>query len=99
LAILRNAPEPLDVLKIYIGAVSPMRGSDSRADIMAGRIAALASLDIPHSNNVKALLKAELPRLQKIEREERKQETNRDRESEQRFVQSSKLLQDRAASL
>ncbi|MCL1485625.1 MAG: hypothetical protein MH208_15695 [Marinobacter sp.] len=34
-AILRNAPEPLDVLKIYIEAVSPMSCSDSRVDIMA----------------------------------------------------------------
>lgn len=98
-AILRNAPEPVDVLKVYIEAVSPMSCSGSRVDIVARRIAALASLDTSHLSSVEALLTTELPRLQKIERQARERETNRDRESEQRFVQSSKLLRDRAASL
>jgi|GEM_PF-4664911 len=84
-SVLWGAPEPAEVLKRYIDAVSPMSWSGSRADIMSQRIAALSDLDKSKSDDVTKLLDEQVPRLLNIVEKERERETNRQSEQEQRF--------------
>ncbi|BBI59848.1 hypothetical protein HSBAA_11540 [Vreelandella sulfidaeris] len=85
LAILNAAPNSVEVLDIYVDAVSPMSCSGNSANIMARRILALKELESSELEGLAEHLRNVLTRLKRDEAEERAREANRDREREQRF--------------
>lgn len=85
LALITASPNPVEVLSVFVEHIAPMSWSGSRANIVGQRITALEEISEAAIPRVAEYLAEVVPKLRKMEQEERDREVKRDRDDEQRF--------------
>lgn len=85
LALITASPNPVEVLSVFVEHIAPMSWSGSRANIVGQRITALEEISEAAIPGVAENLAEVVPKLRKMEQEERDREAKRARDDEQRF--------------
>lgn len=84
-ALLEKAPDKIEILKIFIQRFRPMSWSGSRAAVMEARLPLLTAMGKHREGVFATIARVEAERFKQEIELERKHETERDKEADERF--------------